>query len=436
MRASPYMRWRGILQRAKVGRLVLYQPEADKVVDPRILFDHHRGRWAASGIDPVFGGSDKIVLAVSKNSDPFPLPTATDPGNWTKHVVDFGTSGGANDFDTLGLDDNGIYLSVIKLSNFDHKILAIRKSTLYDTQTTQNFTGGSGATWYKIFTESYDDVDARTLQPAVNFDSVDPDGYAIFVAKGSPQMTPYGGGSLRYRRLKWPGPTGLPDWADPSWQDLPNSAINYQDYFDLDDGTGNAPQMGGLWILQLGGDGAGQTQGSALSAAVIRGGYLSTCQHVGLDGTDGDYDGGSDGQAVDRTAIQWFKLAVSGTDYTITYADHGRIADREHVTAPYFYYYPSIMVNGSGDVVVGFSGSSANSYINAYYAKKPSTSASFSGPIPIAQGSGVFEGSYWGDYSGTCLDPDDDDTFWTVQDYAGQGGDLWKTRIAEIVFTP
>ncbi len=137
---------------------------------------------------------------------------------------------------------------------------------------------------------------------------------------------------------------------------------------------------------------------------------------------------------MDRSAVQWLKLAVAPGTYRLTYAEHGRIADL-NPTAPYFYYYPSLMVNASGDVLVGCSGSSVNSYINAYYSFK-SSGEEFDSPVCIRTGQGFYDDQSWGDYSYTSLDPLDCLSFWTVQEYAGNPpnplGFLWKTVISEI----
>ncbi len=240
-------------------------PSAVRIDDPRVLYDQHTNRWIALGLDgQTFGGSDNVILAVSKDSSPLPLPTLNEPGNWIKHVIHFGTTEPTDftDFDTLGLDENGIYVSAIKFSDNRQKILAIRKSVLYGSQTTQDFEENSGANWYKIWTESFPDVMAtKTVHPAVNFDPVPADGYALFIVKGPAQTAPYRGGAIRYRRLKWPGSTGLPDWVpNEGWQDLPQPMQgNYRDYYDLDGGTLKAPQMGGTSQVQLGGNYARST---------------------------------------------------------------------------------------------------------------------------------------------------------------------------------
>jgi len=72
-------------------------------------------------------------------------------------------------------------------------------------------------------------------------------------------------------------------------------------------------------------------------------------------------------------------------------------------------------------MVVGFSGSSANDYIGAYYAGRLNNGAS-AGPIRYYAGKDWFgccglSGLRWGDYSHTTLDPDGL-TIWTIQEYA------------------
>ncbi len=135
---------------------------------------------------------------------------------------------------------------------------------------------------------------------------------------------------------------------------------------------------------------------------------------------------------MDRSAVQWLKLTVAPDTYGLTYGEHGRIADLSPA-APCFYYYPSLMVNASGDVVAGFSGSSVNSYINAYYSLKPSGTV-MGTPVCIRTGEGFYGDQSWGDYSFTSLDPLDCHSFWTVQEYAGERVDLqgWKTVVLEI----
>ena len=139
---------------------------------------------------------------------------------------------------------------------------------------------------------------------------------------------------------------------------------------------------------------------------------------------------------MDRSGLQWLKLSVDAEGGTLSYSAHGRVYDPAS-TNPFYYYYPSLMVNGAGDMVMGFSGSNATNYIGAFYTWKPAAGSTTAVPRLIQVGGTGFLSSRWGDYSATTLDPTDDCSFWTVQEYADPsvdpGGDWpWATVIAEI----
>ena len=96
-------------------------------------------------------------------------------------------------------------------------------------------------------------------------------------------------------------------------------------------------------------------------------------------------------------------------------------------------------VNKNSDTPVGFSGSSVNDYIGAYYTGKLSNGSSPSAPIRFFTGNDWVDntaGVVWGDYSYTSLDPDGL-TIWTIQEYAetrfsAPGQNAWGTRVVAV----
>ena len=82
---------------------------------------------------------------------------------------------------------------------------------------------------------------------------------------------------------------------------------------------------------------------------------------------------------------------------------------------------PSLTVNKNGDMVAGFSGSSASDYISAYYTGRLNNGTWPVNPIRYFAGKDWYQGGSigirWGDYSNTSLDPDGL-TIWTIQEYA------------------
>src|SRR5882757_7438105 len=96
------------------------------MTDPRILYDFQSQRWVASAIQPTAG---IVILAVSTNDSPTNLTTG-----WTKYVIPAASATTEPDYDTLGLDANGIYLSVLQLNNntnTGHAIFAVKKPEIY-----------------------------------------------------------------------------------------------------------------------------------------------------------------------------------------------------------------------------------------------------------------------------------------------------------------
>ena len=166
--------------------------------------------------------------------------------------------------------------------------------------------------------------------------------------------------------------------------------------------------------------------------------HAGTCQIIGLNTNTGTYVGNSSGTNVDRSGMQWLKLQISADATTLALADHGRFYDTNQTANPWWYYFPSIMVNCAGDMVAGFSGSTATTYASAFYTWRVSSGATLGQPRVIQPGTVTFAGTRWGEYSATSLDPTDDWNLWTVQQYAtsvplsGISVNKWSTRIAKV----
>jgi hypothetical protein len=91
--------------------------------DPRVLFDHHSGRWVVMNTD--FDTSATIYLAVSLTNDP--------TGSWFKTSFVSAQGGDAGrwpDYPTLGVDANGLYITAYMVGGPGHTIFAIDKAPL------------------------------------------------------------------------------------------------------------------------------------------------------------------------------------------------------------------------------------------------------------------------------------------------------------------
>src|SRR6185503_5589497 len=92
------------------------------------------------------------------------------------------------------------------------------------------------------------------------------------------------------------------------------------------------------------------------------------------------------------------------------------------------YWMGTIMVSGQGHAAMGFSVAGANEYVNAGTAGRLAGDLLGTMGAPILYTSsttaynppgdpGGTEGRRWGDYSYTSLDPNDDMTMWTIQEF-------------------
>jgi len=125
-------------------------------------------------------------------------------------------------------------------------------------------------------------------------------------------------------------------------------------------------------------------------------------------------------------------LQISPDNTSLRLADHGKIYDTNHTDNPWWHYFPSLMVNCAGDMIAGFSGSTATNYMSALFHWRLSSGAT---NVPTVVKAGTYQTpSRAGDYSATTLDPTDDWTFWTVQQYGTNFGiaPSWGTFVTKI----
>jgi hypothetical protein len=133
-----------------------------------------------------------------------------------------------------------------------------------------------------------------------------------------------------------------------------------------------------------------------------------------------------------RTGIRWYELRKETDNWFIyqqgTYAPN----DGE------YRWMGSIAMNANGDIGLGFSVSSTNTYPSIRYVGRRANATPGEmnlNEIQIYAGTASQSGmERWGDYSCLSVDPSDDTTFWFTTEYLKSSG--WKTRIASFDFGP
>ena len=355
--------------------------------DPKTSYDQHSGRFVVVSIGGRAAPDSWILVAVSATSDP--------NGTWNKWAIDADLNNGVQDnnsadYPGLGLDNANLYITANMFpsasGSFYSKAWVIPKDQL--------LAGANPITW----TEFVDPPGTgSSIQPAHVYGN-SPAEYLVH------QGYNIAGPPLRQfvRISKIDFPSGTPAWTDMGWIEVntyPTTALP------------DAPQLGTSQRID--------TIDTRLLNAVLRNGTLWTTQTV-LDDTQS------------RTEVAWYQLDPSTASLTTPGVplQQGRIGD-----ATRFYYVPSIAVNAVGDVGIGFSGSSPTEYAGAFYTARaasdpPGTMQTVAtlkaGLAPYFKTYGLGN-NRWGDFSATCVDPTDDLTFWTLQEYAAATDNTWAT---------
>ncbi len=133
-----------------------------------------------------------------------------------------------------------------------------------------------------------------------------------------------------------------------------------------------------------------------------------------------------------RSAIRWVEIEEASN----AILQEGIISDEELA-----YYFPSVAINSKGEVVIGCSGSSEDQYCSAFavLGTTEDGETTFGDVQLLVEGVGPYQvgsdPSRWGDYSATVVDPDDDNVFWTFQEYAS-GTNQWSVRITQLSTVP
>jgi len=161
-----------------------------------------------------------------------------------------------------------------------------------------------------------------------------------------------------------------------------------------------------------------------LLAAHVRNGRLWTTQNIGVNNT------GSTSGTITRNGVRWYELQGIATGQSPRVVQSGTLfqPSPSNSTDQRHYWMGTVMVSGQGHAALGFSVAGANEFINAGTAGRLASDPLGTLQTPVLYtasstaynppgDSGGTEGRRWGDFSYTCLDPNDDMTMWTIQEY-------------------
>lgn len=373
--------------------------------DPRITYDQETNRWLATCDANRESPTSAVIFAISDSDDP--------TGNWTFYLIDADpTDTYWADFPDIGFNQNWIAISnnmfAVGGAGWGGAALwVIEKASALagGTLTYTYFPGGSdnfgGYAGHGVrICRTYGDEPKLYL--------IDNPGYST-----SAHM-------LRISEVN--GPVGSPNWTATE---------------------GSSPYAGTGWFLVQYDFEYSQINASQLFASNYR---ISTNDPRAMNAVFRNghiyitHSGGLPMGAVDRTAVFWYELDPLGMPNPIVQSgvlDGG--PDVHH-------FFPSISANADGDIALGFTRSDTGRYAEAVYTtrRQDYPLGAFDSIEVLKAGEDRYvkdlggDDIRWGDYSNTMVDPVDDHTFWTIQEYAktdvgsGTSDDRWGTWWGQI----
>jgi hypothetical protein len=377
--------------------------------DPKVVYDHYEDRFVVvtlervnTGInpDPGNGNTSRILVAVSKSATP---ATATS-ADWYYHSIDAEESIGGYDhwvdYPGFELDEEAVYITgnmfahTGGITNYRVRLWIIDKGVsggFYDI-------GSAAVTKHNLY-DGYGT--ATTTMPALVYGS---GGAGTGIGTYLVSFSGLHIGSIEYIQVvRVDDPLGSPTF----YQEY----VNIGNIDNLSSGLPDASQSGTDTLIEV-------NDRRALDA-VWRNDALWLTTTI-------NPNSGSD---IGQTSAHWIKLNTS-VPGTITLEDQGNIGGEDiHPAGEVYTFFPSLAVNNAGDAYFGFSASSSNIFAGAFCAGRQvsdlpgtirATETVRAGVDSYVRTFGIYpiDENRWGDYSGTALDPSDDNLFWIFNEYA------------------
>ena len=375
---------------------------ATATFDPKVIYDQHNDRFvvvtlefANLGNGTTADDESRILLAVSDSSDP--------NAGWTTHTIDALTPiGGGNawaDYPGIAVDDEAIYITN---NMFDTETFSFAGQRLWIVDKgdgTGGFYDGNAAS-----VTIHDPATASggfdtTMMPTMMYGNA-PGNTGVWLAG----FSGFTNGTQEFVQLiRVDDALGTPVFTS-QFVDIGDIGTN----FSLD----NAAQSGSATGIL--------TNDSRLLDAVWRDGSLYFATTI-------NDTGAQDGES---TAF-WGEIDTSVLA-TPTFVQGGKI-DGEDIAPNTETFFPSIAVNASGTVGVGFSASAPSIFAGSYftYREDGDPAGTMREPQAVQEGLDTYVRTFgsgrnrWGDYTATTVDAADDETFWTFNEYADIRGSLF-----------
>jgi hypothetical protein len=391
-----------------VTDLAFWQPvrNGQQVTDPGVEYDRLAQRWIVSGIN-VQGINNRVMIAVSDG------PTLTNQTSFDYFFFNQSAPlpGPARfaDYPQLAVDNNAIYVGVNEFTSSSGSFAGtstyvIRKSSVIGPMPSIFVTG-----FRTLANAGGQGPDSP--QPAT---TADPNVAAGYIVGPDNQIA----NRIDVRRITDPG--GTPVISNNLFVPIPTTA---QPLPVPAQGT-----TGGLDALD----------DRLFEAMIARGpdgtDSLWTAHNIRVNASGIGSGGG------DRDAARWYQLGSLGSDPP-TLVQSGTLFDTA-ASNPRYFWMPSIAMNGQGHASLNTSTAG-----NGRRAELAGSGRLASDPLNTTQAFDLIQSSNngynlgasaprrWGDFSQTVVDPTDDQTFWTFQEYTS-AQNVWGVRVIQLKAPP
>jgi hypothetical protein len=368
--------------------------------DPRVRYDRLSGRWFITMI--TVNTPNFVLIAVSSG------PTITSASSFTFFSFQADPSN-FGDYDTLGVDANALYIGVNVFNSSGSFVnttgFVVNKANLLSGTLTVT-------TFANLLTSSGHPSHLHgpfTPHGVNNDDPAAAEGYFIGVDYTST-------GTLVVRRVSNPG--GIPSISTDILVTVPATTSPKN--------AVSVPAQGSSLNLDA--------LDGRLFATRMHNGSLWTAHNLPVDGT------GTANSSGGRIGSRWYQLSSMTT--TPTLIQSGTLFDSAG-SNPRNFWIPSCAMSGQGHMALGCSVAGASEFAEIATAgrlasdplgsiQSPTTAVTSSTTYNIGSQNNAYR---WGDFSVTTVDPADDMTFWTVQEYCN-ATDSWGVQVVKLLAPP
>ena len=374
--------------------------------DPGVEYDRLSQRWIVTAVN-VEATNNRVMLAVSNG------PTISSASSFTFFSFNESSPPPAGpsrfaDYPQLGVDANAIYIGVNEFTSSSGNFagtsaFVIRKSSVLNggpmvvTAFRNLVSGGAGA-------------GPTSPQPATD---MNPNVGAGYIVGADNQVL----NKIDVRRITDPG--GTPSISGNLGVTVPTTATPL-----------SVPAQGTTGGIDAIDDRLFEAMiGTAPDGSVS----LWTAHNIRMDAA------GSGSGSGNRDGARWYEIGSLDTSPSLDQS--GSVFDTAP-TNPTFYWMPSIAMNGQGNASINMSRAGSGQFAQVASSGRLASDPQGTTEAPtITQAStstydvGTESPRRWGDYSQTVIDPTDNMTFWTFQEYAN-APNSWGVRVLQLQAPP